>query len=228
MSRTLTYPRTATYIAERARMALGAYNAVPTTYGARDLHHRIQDMCGYAYFAVQNGEGSDWQSFSDQLISVLRRLDEAGSVAVTNPQHAIRGAQDVIAGFERAAGIGQQRPLTPPPYDQHGHYNPAPGTEYPFSVADVGYAAVQLLGPTWQTEPVPWGVGAYLQHDAETYGYLMLVDTECDPSSHGQLYICDDLNSGSRSYLPDATAADGLDALASLVADTVRSLRDAD
>ncbi|MFD6783563.1 hypothetical protein [Streptomyces diastaticus] len=41
---------------------------------------------------------------------------------------------------------------TPIPFDVLGRYNPAPGTEYPFSVSDIARATAHMLGPEWDTE----------------------------------------------------------------------------
>ncbi|MFI1012600.1 hypothetical protein [Streptomyces sp. NPDC020965] len=111
------------------------------------------------------------------------------------------------------------------PCDDHGRYAPAPGTEYPFSVSDIGRATVQILGPDWHAESTPWGVAATVEHQgAPSVAYRLDVDRD------GDLYVSVSADWGdeSRVYLSDACSVDGLPALAHRVADALRSLGDAD
>lgn len=105
------------------------------------------------------------------------------------------------------------------PYDAQGRYNPPPGTEYAFSVSDIGRAAVRLLGDDWDAESHPWGVGAdlYCITDPDA-GCVLGVDEEHD------LFVSFNRSKGKRTYLRDMWSSDGLEALAKGVADTVRSL----
>ncbi|WJV51718.1 hypothetical protein [Streptomyces flavofungini] len=114
---------------------------------------------------------------------------------------------DAIVAFERAHAA------------DHGRHQPAPGTEYDFSISDIGRAAVQLLGTPWHAESLPWGVSAHIGEEGKSGGgYLLAVDED------GGLYIADDARGGSRTELDGASAADGLPALAARVADIVTSL----
>ncbi|WP_406153051.1 hypothetical protein OG217_05155 [Streptomyces sp. NBC_01023] len=212
---------TLTPLAPEARAAYGVFATFPRRRSAADLLiERITLMQAYA--AARAPYTRVWKEAASQLTGAI----EATRTAVDTPlisgrpirRAAVAIVVDAIVAFEKA----HSRYL---PHDDHGRYTPEPGTEYDFSVSDVGRAAVQILGPVWHAESTPWGVGAYLQLQDESDGYLLAVDTEGDPSTHGDLYLVDDM--GSRTYLPEACAADGLPALAELVATTVRGLNDA-
>ncbi|MBT2396289.1 hypothetical protein [Streptomyces sp. ISL-100] len=213
---------TVTPLAPEARAAYGVFATFPRRrYAADLLIERIIPMQAYA--AVRAPHTRAWQEAAWQLTGAIA----AASTAVDAPlifgrpirRAAVTIVVDAIIAFEEA----HSRYL---PHDDHGRYTPEPGTEYEFSVSDIGRAAAQILGPVWHAESTPWGVGAYLQLQDETDGYLLAVDTEGDPTTDGDLYLTDDM--GSRTYLSDVCAADGLPALAELVANTVRGLRDAD
>lgn len=95
-------------------------------------------------------------------------------------------------------------------------YDPAPGIEYPFAISDIARAAAKLLGDGWSVESGYWGVTGRLTTPA---GDLVTVGVD----DEGDLYV-----SGppalEPNYLRDATATDGVDALAELVAQTSREL----
>ncbi|TGA92812.1 hypothetical protein [Streptomyces sp. MZ04] len=213
----LTYPRSATTIATKARMALGAYTAIPVREAAYNLHRSVDDMWGYTYFAIQNADGPQWSRLGKELITATKRLAAAERTPGEGPRHVIQVAAGLIARFEHAAGTKTTViPLLP--RDEDGRDHPVLGTERPFRVADIGCAAVQHLGPNWHAEALPWGDGSSIQDNDETHGYLLAVD------EHNCLYICDDSRGGKRTELDGATPADGLDILAERVADLVLSL----
>ncbi|MGP3951301.1 hypothetical protein [Streptomyces sp. 7N604] len=96
---------------------------------------------------------------------------------------------------------------------------PAPGTEYPFSISDIARAAAVLLGDDWAVESGYWGVTGTLESpDGEVF--TVGVD------GNGDLYVCRDLTylTTKTIYLPDLTAADGLDASATAIAEAALSL----
>ncbi|GGW94772.1 hypothetical protein [Streptomyces noursei] len=213
---------TTTPLAPEARAAYGVFATFTRRRYAADL--LIQRLIPMQVHALLRAEHSRaWKDAARQLDDAIDVVGTAvdAPIAFGRPirQAAVAIILDTIVAFEEAHA-------TCLPHDDHGRYTPEPGTEYPFSVSDIGRAAAQILGPDWHAESTPWGVGAFLQYQDETFGYMLLVDTEGDPSTNGDLYLTDDSNSGSRTYLPGVSAADGLPALASLVADTVRSLRD--
>ncbi|WP_031102400.1 hypothetical protein [Streptomyces sp. NRRL S-146] len=213
---------TATPLAPEARAAYGVFATFPRRrYAADMLVQRLIPMQAHASARAEHSR--TWKDAARQLDGAVDAVGTAVDAPLVFGRPIRRAAVaivvDAIVAFEKA----HTRCL---PHDDHGRYTPEAGTEYPFSVSDIGRAAVQLLGPDWHAESTPWGVGAFLQYQDEASGYLLLVDAEGDPSTDGDLYLADDSNSGSRTYLPGVSAADGLPALASLVADTVRSLRD--
>ncbi|MFE2157044.1 hypothetical protein ACFW9M_04435 [Streptomyces lydicus] len=215
---------TVTPLAPEARAAYGVFAAFPRRrYAADLLVERIIPMQAYA--AARAPHTRAWQEAAQRLAGAIAAVSTAvdTSLMFGRPARrvAVAIAVDAIVAFEKA----HARYL---PHDDHGRYTPDPGTEYPFSVSDIGRAAVQILGPDWHAESTPWGVGAFLQFQNEISGYLLGVDTEGDPSTDGDLYLSDDEDSGSRTYLPGVCASDGLPALAELVAHTVRALRDED
>ncbi|MFD7334873.1 hypothetical protein ACFV98_02570 [Streptomyces violascens] len=107
-------------------------------------------------------------------------------------------------------------PTSPPlhPIDAQGRYNPAPGTEYPFSISDIGRAAARLLGDDWDADSTGWGVGAYIEHADELGGFKIHVDEE------GDLYVR--RNYLEPEYLTDLRPDDGLATVASHVATVMR------
>lgn len=64
------------------------------------------------------------------------------------------------------------------PVDQHGHYNPALGTEYPFSIGDIAFATARVLGDGFTGDSGCWGVTGQVHGagDSSTIG----VDYEGD------------------------------------------------
>ncbi|MFG2141905.1 hypothetical protein [Streptomyces sp. NPDC048650] len=213
---------TITPLAPEARAAYGAYAACPRRRDVADLlTKRLGAMEAYA---SARRHAPAWSKAAAQLKGAI--VDVAIATAVRRGRRpliraAVATVKDAIVVFETAYA-------TSLPYDEQGRYSPAPGTQHPFSVSDIGDAAVQLLGPDWEAEPVPWGVGASIEHKDETFGYLLLVDTGRHPMTHGVLYVADDSDSGSRTYLRDATTADSLPSLAARIAAVVRDLHDAE
>ncbi|MEW1700770.1 hypothetical protein ACIQCR_16845 [Streptomyces sp. NPDC093249] len=106
-----------------------------------------------------------------------------------------------------------------PLYDKHGRYTPAPGTEYPFSVSDIGRAAVQLLDPLWHAESVAYGVAARLTRHGSAREFLLGVDRD------GDMYLTDEASGEDRSYFLHCYATDGLGSLARSVADEIREIQ---
>lgn len=214
---------TTTPLAPEARAAYGVFAAFPRRrYAADLLVQRLIPMRAHASARAEHTRA--WKDAAQQLDGAVDAVDTAVDAPLVFG-HPVRRAAvaivlDAIVAFEKAHAAFL-------PLDDHGRYVPEPGTEYPFSVSDIGRAAVQILGPDWAAESTPWGVGAFLQYQDEAFGYLLLVDTDGAPHAHGDLYMADDSNNGSRTYLPGVTAADGLPALAARIADIVRDLHSA-
>ncbi|MEU1355370.1 hypothetical protein ABZ410_15925 [Streptomyces cinnamoneus] len=206
-----------TPLAPAARAAYGVYANFPRRRdAATELAARLDRMLAYASARAQI---TVWATLVPQLDSAVADVHTAattrrGRSALTRT--ARQTARAAIEAFERAYAISL-------PYDDHGRYHPAPGTEYPFSVSDIGRAAVQLLGPDWHAESSSWGVGACIEHQDEPGANFQLAVDE-----DGDLYIWANLRDESRTYMTDASSAVGLPALAALVADAVRGIRDAD
>ncbi|RLU79915.1 hypothetical protein CTZ27_35775 [Streptomyces griseocarneus] len=209
-----------TPFAPAARAAYGVYAAFPRHHdAAAELAARLDRMLAYASARTQTGV---WAKVVPQLDSAIADVRTAATTRWGRRRALTRTARQTvraaIEAFERAYAVSFSFP-----YDDHGRYNPVPGTEYPFSVSDIGRAAVQLLGPDWHAESTPWGVGAVIEHvDMPGARFLLAVDED------GDLYICSNLRDDSCTYLTDACSAFGLPALAALVADTVRSIRNSD
>ncbi|MEU8911738.1 hypothetical protein [Streptomyces nigrescens] len=210
---------TVTPLAPEARAAYGAYATFPRRRDVADL--LTKQLGAMEAYASARRHVPAWNKAATQLKGAI--VDVAIATAVRRGRRpliraAVAAVKNAIVGFETAYA-------TSLPYDDQGRYSPAPGTEYPFSVSDIGHAAVQLLGPGWEAESVPWGVGASIEHRDETFGYLLLVDTDGDPMPQGDLYVADHSDNGNRTYLPDATPAAPLPSLAARVAATVRELQ---
>ncbi|GHG80676.1 hypothetical protein [Streptomyces griseocarneus] len=206
-----------TPLAPAARAAYGVYATFPRRRdAATELAARLDRMLAYASARARMAV---WARVVPQLDSAVADVQTAattrrGRRALTRT--ARQTAQAAIEAFERAYAASL-------PYDDHGRYHPAPGTEYPFSVSDIGRAAVQLLGPDWHAESTPWGVGACIEHEDEPgANFLLAVDED------GDLYLWANLRGESRTYLTDVSSAFGLPAVAARVADAVRGIRDAD
>lgn len=204
-----------TPFAPAARAAFGRYAAFPRR---RDAAEQLADrLGGMLTYASGRSEAVTWTKVANQLFSAMYDVQKAAAArrrrrALT--RIALETVWAAIEAFELAYAVSLQ-------YDDHDRYNPAPGTEYPFSVSDIGRAAVQLLGPDWHAESTPWGVGAGIEHKDEKSAYLLAVDYE------GDLYVADygrGGSSGSGTEVEDATASDGLNSLAHRVAELVLSL----
>ncbi|MFE8979087.1 hypothetical protein ACFYM7_37610 [Streptomyces cyaneofuscatus] len=131
-------------------------------------------------------------------------------------------------------------PATPTPtfsslYDEHGRYSPAPGTECPYSVADIAYATARALGKDWAAEALHWGTGATL-HGPHTSHFTFLIDVEgnlCltyDQASADAWPDTPDLPRGVHEYnagiyLPDASSPDDLDDLKHLAEQIAAAVR---
>ncbi|MFB6629951.1 hypothetical protein ACFCWY_08655 [Streptomyces sp. NPDC056362] len=121
-----------------------------------------------------------------------------------------------------------------PPFDEHGRYTPAPGTEYPFSVSDIARATVQLLGPEWHAESGAFGATGVIT-GSFTGRFVVLVDGDSDLCIESTRYEADgwpespELPDGVEDYedgvfLPGAFSASGLDALAEGCAAAIRAV----
>lgn len=101
---------------------------------------------------------------------------------------------------------------TPPAAEPTEPYNPAPGTEYSFSISDIARAAARLLGNDWHAESGTWGVSGHLTAPDGTE-YMVGVDSD------GDLFV---LHDDCRIYMVTMCAAYGLDTVAEVVAATIR------
>jgi hypothetical protein len=217
MGTRLTYARPAVTISTKARMALGAYIAAPVREAVHGLHVSITDMWGYTHFAMTNGDGRVWRDLGEELLVFSKKLLTPAQ-GPAEASHQIAGAaSSLITCFEQAAGItAEAAPVLDGP---HGPW-PEPSTGGPCSLADIGDAAAQLLGPNWSAQPLSWGVESCIQQDNDTFGYMLGVN-ECRCC----LALSDESRGGDRTEVAGATAADGLGTLARHVADLVLSLR---
>jgi hypothetical protein len=113
-------------------------------------------------------------------------------------------------------------------------YDPAPGTEYPFSISDIARATARLLGDGWSAESGPWGVTGTVSGPYTT-SFEFVVDYEGDLAIRYASYTADgfleepelpqdvrDHKEGVYLYL--ACSADGLDSLAERCAAAIRAV----
>ena len=195
--------------AAEARAAYGAYCA----FGRRMSPLLVVRLTAMREYASARSHTPSWNETAEQLSGAVATVCTA---AMTRRRSFRRMAVDTvliaIVAFEKT----HARSL---PYDDHGRYHPEPGTEYPISVSDIGRAAVQILGPTWHAESLPWGVGASIRENDATTIYSLYVDED------GDLYLAD---GSSREFFTDAVITDGLAALAALVTEAVRTRREAE
>ncbi|AKN68707.1 hypothetical protein QR97_01805 [Streptomyces sp. PBH53] len=198
--------------APEARAANAVYSILPARM-APLLLARLRAMHRYA--DARRATGRTWEGAAVQLHGAMAAV-VITATARTGRRHlaraTVRVVLDAIMAFERAYAVSL-------PYDDHGRYSPEPGTEYPFSVSDVGRAAVRLLGPDWHAESASWGVGASIEH--KTHGLFTLgVDEDED--------LCVTSDRHGTAPLFELCAADGLDTAAARVADAVRAFTDRD
>ncbi|MCX4976503.1 hypothetical protein [Streptomyces sp. NBC_00620] len=122
----------------------------------------------------------------------------------------------------------------PPQYDEKGHYVPAPGEEYPFSISDIARATARLLGAGWTAESGHWGTTGSVSGPFRA-SFTFLVDDEGDLCiAYDELVVDEfpetpELPDGVDEYddgvfLEDASAAEGLDALAARSAAAIRAV----
>lgn len=111
----LTYPRTATAIADNTRMALAAYAAVPKRAAEHGLHQGIHDMWGFTYFASRNGDGPQWDELSRDILATLKAIGATGKAPDVEPATAIEAATRLTVRFEEAAGISRPETAPAPP-----------------------------------------------------------------------------------------------------------------
>ncbi|WP_326581851.1 hypothetical protein OIE69_44320 (plasmid) [Actinacidiphila glaucinigra] len=91
-------------------------------------------------------------------------------------------------------------------------YEPAPGTEYPYSVSDIARAAAKLLGPGYHAESGHWGVTGAI---TGPHGQSITIGVDHE----GDLYV--KRGSDQITYLPDACAAYSVESNADAVAKAV-------
>lgn len=123
----------------------------------------------------------------------------------------------------------------PPQYDEHG-YNPAPGTEYPFSISDIARATARILGKGWMAESGPWGTTGTISasYVAE---FVLYIDADDDLCIDFTRYTDDGWPDADSVSLPDeveafsggvylkgACSVDGLEALAERCAAAIRAI----
>ncbi|MFJ1552779.1 hypothetical protein [Streptomyces mirabilis] len=113
------------------------------------------------------------------------------------------------------------------PFDEHGRYNPAPGTEYPL-ISDIGRAAARLLGPNWQARSLAWGVGSHLQRDGDGWAAPTASFTLAACRDSDDLYVERRDVDDEAPHVLEAADSDGLDAVAEVVAKTIRDSLAAD
>ncbi|MEU8540838.1 hypothetical protein AB0C52_12775 [Streptomyces sp. NPDC048717] len=199
---------TAAALAANARTAYDSY----ATFPHREPRELLDHLAEMSEYARKREQCTAWPRATQALEQALNAFaapwGPSLGLQIKRRRAAIALALDAIGAFEHANSVSL-------PYDDHGRYAPEPGTEYPFSISDIGRAAVKLLGPTWHAESHPWGVGARLERDGVPGGFTVGVDDESD------LYVADD--HANREYLLGVSASDGLPALAAAVADTVRA-----
>ncbi|MEY2232795.1 hypothetical protein [Streptomyces sp. BF23-19] len=86
-------------------------------------------------------------------------------------------------------------------------YDPAPGSEYPFSISDIARQAVMLLGDDWHAESGYWGVTGVITAPNGAQ-FIVGVDHE------GDLYVHADKNAEPTflmEYFDCTSASDGLE-----------------
>ncbi|MFE6639536.1 hypothetical protein ACFVFT_38520 [Streptomyces tendae] len=121
-----------------------------------------------------------------------------------------------------------------PLFDENGNFDPAPGTEYPFSISDIARATARLLGDGWTAESGCWGVSGTLSGPCST-DFAFVVDYEDDLIIEYRYSTDDDfpedpelpkaaIKCDSGVYLERASASDGLDALAERSAAAIRAI----
>ncbi|MFZ3557140.1 hypothetical protein [Streptomyces sp. BH055] len=199
--------------APAARAAFGLYAIASRRRSSADtLIKTLAPMRDHAQARAEQTPA--WKDAAEQLDAVIPMIDSVVDTPLLLGLPIRRAAVplilDAITAFETAhEGVGL-------PHDEHGRYVPEPGTEYPFSVSDIGRAAVQLLGPDWHAESTSWGVGAQIQHTDGAH-YLLAVDDDFD------LYVIGEGDT-TRTFLTDLVAAYGLETCAEAVADTLAIL----
>ncbi|MGA5411637.1 hypothetical protein ACPCSC_30820 [Streptomyces lavendulocolor] len=89
-------------------------------------------------------------------------------------------------------------------------YPPAPGTEYPFAVADIAHQAAKLLGPDWTSMSLRWGTRGRLTSPS---GEEVVVGVDHDedlyvngPTSLEPVYLEDEMPPRSQEDLEHLAA----------------------
>ncbi|MEU6379603.1 hypothetical protein [Streptomyces sp. NPDC046909] len=203
-------------LAPAARAAHGGYSAYPVRL-APLLITRLTEIGAYAsarcHLAV-------WAETAD-LVDDARAAVCLAHLAPLGRRRKYRAfasriVLDAITAYEEAYTLSLL-------LDAAGHYHPEPGTEFPYSVSDIGRAAADLLGDKWSADSGSWGVRSYLQADGENNGYALAV------SDSGVLHIETlPLPEAHRVDLFAVWPCDGLGNVAARVADAIRELRKSD
>ncbi|MFF5304826.1 hypothetical protein ACFY5F_36260 [Streptomyces sp. NPDC013161] len=203
-----------TPLAPAARAALGGYSAFPVRL-APLLMTRLTEIREYAsarcHIAV-------WAETADRVDDALAAVCLAHLAPLGRRRKSRAFASDIvldaITTYEEAYTVSLLLGAA-------GLQLPEPGTEFPFSVSDIGRAAADLLGDEWSASSGLWGVRAYLQADEEDGGYTLAV------SDSGVLHIA----TAPEVYRTDIFAvwpSDGLGSIAARVASVIRELRKGD
>ncbi|MEV7512136.1 hypothetical protein AB0O57_29685 [Streptomyces sp. NPDC091201] len=94
-------------------------------------------------------------------------------------------------------------------------YQPAPGTEHPFSIGDIAFAAARILGDGFAGDSGQWGVTGLVHGLGDTW--VVEVDHDGDLA----LRPSDDFE--AIHYFTDLSVNDGLDNIAAAVAEAIRA-----
>ncbi|WP_435060228.1 hypothetical protein [Streptomyces sp. bgisy060] len=202
---------TAAQLAADARTAHHSY----TGFFHRDAAELIDCLDEMYSHTFDHSDSPAWSLTRRELAHAIEDGITASNAPRTSRKAlrriAAASAMVAILAFEHADSVSL-------PHDEYGRYTPEPGTEYPFSVSDIGRAAVQLLGPDWHAESFPFGVGANVTRKGSAHAFHLGVDDD------GDLFLSGKERGSSQSDFPSASSTDGLTALAELVAAKIHEL----
>ncbi|RPE39047.1 hypothetical protein EDD90_2002 [Streptomyces sp. Ag109_O5-1] len=194
-----------------ARAAFSGYSAFPRRV-APLLAMRLTVMREYA---ANRNHVAIWADTAKQVHEAITAVCFAQVTRRRKYRRiASHVALDAIVAYEKAYVVTLLR-------DEAGHYHPAPGTEFPFAVSDIGRAAADLLGDEWSVDSGFWGVRAFLQAGDERDWYTLTV------SDSGVLRV-EALPEAHRTDIYGVWPSDGLADIAARVADIIRELRKGD
>ncbi|MGW3491621.1 hypothetical protein [Streptomyces sp. NPDC001054] len=154
------------------------------------------------------------------LSGVVKETRLYPATGVLDLEVDLRGPHWVTGRAEEFAPEPAPFPVLGLPTDHLGRDCPPPGTQFPYSVSDIGHAAVRLLGESWTCEPGAVGVSATFAHDDCSFAIGMDDD--------GDLWVGDLDPDGPRSWVMDlyVLMRDGLGVVADSVARRVRQLHE--